>query len=37
MGMEKKETETLYPAKRLEAFGASALAALGLPEEDAAL
>jgi LDH2 family malate/lactate/ureidoglycolate dehydrogenase len=35
--MEKKETETLYPAKRLEAFGASALAALGLPEEDAAL
>ena len=27
----------LYPAKRLEAFGASALTALGLPEQDAAL
>jgi len=27
----------IFPAKRLEAFGAGALAALGLPEEDAAL
>jgi len=27
----------IFPAKRLEAFGASALTALGLPEQDAAL
>jgi L-2-hydroxycarboxylate dehydrogenase (NAD+) len=27
----------VFPAKRLEAFGAGALAALGIPEEDAAL
>ncbi len=37
MGMEKKESGALYPAKRLEAFGASVLAALGLPEQDAVL
>ena len=35
--MEKKESGYLYPVKRLEAFGASALAALGLPKKDAAV